>query len=820
MAVDRRVMIVDDDIDFADSLQDILETEDYFTKTASNPGDALLNAKAFDPYVALLDVRLGQANGLDLLTTLKQEYPHLLCITMTAYANVETAIRALQYGAYDYLRKPVHPEELTAILRRAFEKIELEQRSQLAVLALQESEERYRSIFENALEGIFRCKLNGEFLDVNPALVQMLGYNSRDEVLALDLERDVYSNREDYQYVLDQLQARKAIKNFEVSWKRKPGKRITVSLNSKVVSGADQGALLCEGLVQDITERKQSEGEIRRRNRELDLLNRVIAATATASDTETILDTVCHELALVFDVPQVTATLLNQEKPIVTFVADYHEKEKPDILNKSVPAENNPVVQYMRANKNPLVIENAQQDPRLAFFKDLMQERGTVSILILPLIIDERVVGSLNIGTTETRSFSDEEISLAQSVAEQVTGALIRVRLDEQHRQLEDQLRQSHKMEAIGRLAGGIAHDFNNLLTVITGYSELLLNHQMDKNDPEYKAAELIREASERASTLTRQLLAFSRQQVIQPTVLDLNAVIADLNKMLSRLVSEAIDLKTDLAPSLGYIKADSGQVEQVIMNLVINAVDAMPKGGELTLQTAKVDVDRDYANKHVGLKPGPYVVLTVLDTGEGMDAEIQSRIFEPFFTTKEKDKGTGLGLATVYGIVQQNSGYISVSSQPEQGTTFQIYFPRLDQEPVSRYQGQTSLNAQQGTETILLVEDEEIVRGLASRALRRNGYRILEAANGQEAIKVFEQYDNEPIHLLLTDVVMPGGLNGQELANLLTARQPGLKVLLMSGHVDHDIAETGLLESGVPFLQKPFSPIALSLKIRELLDN
>jgi len=819
MVDNRRVLIVDDDIDFADSLHDILEAEDYLTKIANNIGDALSSAQTFMPHVVLLDIRLGQASGLDLLIELKQRFPHLLCIIMTAYANVETAIRALQYGAYDYLRKPVYPEELTATLSRCFEKIELEQKGQHAQAALQASEERYRSIFENALEGIFRCKLEEGFIDANPALIQMLGYNTKEEVLALNLKEDVFANDKQFQYVWDLIQAGKTIKNLELLWQKKNGEHITVNLNSQVVQN-DQGKIhFCESIVQDITERKRTEEEIRHRNVELDLLNRVIAATATSSDTITILNTVCQELALAFDTPQVTATLLNEERTTAIFVADYHSDNQPTLQDESIAIENNPIIQYLVTHKTPLVAMDAQNDPCLTPIHNLLRKRKTVSLIILPLFAEQAIIGSLNMGTMEPRTFSDDEISLAQSVAEQVSGALVRNRLDEQHRQLEDQLRQSQKMEAIGRLAGGMAHDFNNLLTVITGYSELLLNRHMDKNDPQFRDVEQIHKAGERASTLTRQLLAFSRQQIIQPEVLDLNNIITDLNRMLRRLVSEDIELITDLDPSLGHIRADSGQIEQIIMNLVVNAADAMPQGGKLTIGTTNTDVDANYARRHVGLESGAYTVLTVIDTGAGMDSETLSHIFEPFFTTKEKDKGTGLGLATVYGIVQQNEGYISVTSQLGQGTIFQIYLPRLEQVTQAKAQDHFSAKSQQGTETILLVEDEEMVRELARHALNQFGYTILEAHNGQEALQMCEEL-KEPIHLLLTDMVMPGGLNGRELSERLNALHPETKVLFMSGYIDDEIAQRGILDSDVAFLQKPFSPVALSLKVREILDS
>jgi nitrogen-specific signal transduction histidine kinase len=397
-----------------------------------------------------------------------------------------------------------------------------------------------------------------------------------------------------------------------------------------------------------------------------------------------------------------------------------------------------------------------------------------------------------------------------------VSGALARAQLDQERRQLENQFRQAQKMEAIGRLAGGIAHDFNNLLTVITGYSELLLHRYLNTNDPRYKDIEQISKAAEQAAALTRQLLAFSRQQVIRPEILDLNVIIADIKEMFRRLISEDIDLIIEPGPGLGYVEVDPGQIEQIIMNLVVNACDAMSRGGKLTIKTTNIDLDENYAGRHIGLKPGSYVMLTINDTGVGMDAETQSHIFEPFFTTK--DKGTGLGLAIVYGIVQQNKGHISVSSDPGQGTTFTIYLPRIDRITKLADQGQVPTESLGGTETILLVEDEDMVRELARYTLLQNGYKILEACHGQEALEVCERYQDS-IHLLLTDIVMPGGLSGYELAKRLTALQPEIKIIYMSGYVDKDIIQHVILDPEMDFLQKPFSPTILSRKVREILD-
>jgi PAS domain S-box-containing protein len=392
-----------------------------------------------------------------------------------------------------------------------------------------------------------------------------------------------------------------------------------------------------------------------------------------------------------------------------------------------------------------------------------------------------------------------------------------RKRAEQEMRTLEDQLRQSQKMEAIGQLAGGIAHDFNNLLTVIKGYSQLALM-ELKEGDPLKPNIEEVQKAAERAAGLTRQLLAFSRRQILETRVLDLNTILYDLDKMLHRIIGEDIELVTKLADDLGTIKVDPGQIEQVVMNLAVNARDAMPSGGKLTIETANVDLDENYTRNHVAVTPGRYVMLSVSDTGVGMTPEVRGRVFEPFFTTKEKGKGTGLGLSTVYGIVKQSGGNIWVYSEPGKGTAFKIYLPRVD-EPLEEA-GEVVVQkeiAGRG-ETILVVEDEEKVRQLTVQILTKNGYTVLDASQGDEASHICKQHKG-PIHLMVMDVVMPG-MNGRELAKSLASLHPEMKVLYMSGYTDNAIVHHGILEKGLSFLQKPFTLEGLVRKVREVLDK
>jgi two-component system cell cycle sensor histidine kinase/response regulator CckA len=380
---------------------------------------------------------------------------------------------------------------------------------------------------------------------------------------------------------------------------------------------------------------------------------------------------------------------------------------------------------------------------------------------------------------------------------------------------LEDQLRQAQKMEAIGRLAGGVAHDFNNLLTAIIGYSQLLMT-RIGPDSNLRRELEEIYKAGTRAASLTSQLLAFSRKQVIQPVILDLNVIVADTGKMLRRLIGEDIELQFVLADGLDYVKADAGQMQQVVMNLAVNARDAMPTGGRLTIATANVELDEAFTRKRPAVAPGAYVVLRVSDTGCGMDDEIQSRIFEPFFTTKEAGRGTGLGLSTIHGIITQSGGHVWFDSEPGHGTTFEIYLPRIDERDAQGKTGGSTNEALQGTETILLVEDDEAVRRLACSILKVSGYTVLEAPHCEAALAMAAAHRGS-IHLLVTDVVMPR-MSGRELAEQLIELCPEIKVLYISGYRDDTIVRAGMLNSGFAFLQKPFNPDAFARKVREVL--
>jgi signal transduction histidine kinase/CheY-like chemotaxis protein len=415
----------------------------------------------------------------------------------------------------------------------------------------------------------------------------------------------------------------------------------------------------------------------------------------------------------------------------------------------------------------------------------------------------------------QAKAIYQQAVIYAQELRAEITE---RKRGEEIRVDLEQQLRHAQKLEAVGRLAGGVAHDFNNLLTIITGFASMALE-TLPPNHPAGNDIEGIQKTVQRAANLTRQLLAFARRQVTEPRVLNLNDLVFNVEKMLSRLIGEHIKLTVVLASNLAPIKADPGQLEQVLLNLVVNARDAMPQGGELTIETTNVTLDHHYARRHAEVAPGEYVLLAVSDTGIGMSEEVKAHMFEPFFTTKEVGKGTGLGLATCFGIVKQSGGHIRAYSELGEGTTFKIYLPQTGgvAQPLVKPEPLDALA--QGTETILLAEDEATVRSLAGRALRQQGYTVLEAANGLEALSLAQNQREKEIHLLVTDMVMPQ-LGGAELANQLKNARPGLKVLYMSGYTDSTIIRYGLPQAGIAFLQKPFSTQRLVRKVRDMLDT
>jgi two-component system, cell cycle sensor histidine kinase and response regulator CckA len=785
------------------------------------------------------------------------------------------------------------------------------------------AEERFRSLFENAVEGIFQTTPEGRLLSANPALARMCGYSSPEEMI--NSVRDVGESF----YVDPQLRAEFKrlmeengfVEAFEYQIRRKDGAAIWVSEHARAVRDSGFKILSYEGTMEDITEHKRAELERQ-------VTFEIIHAVNVTDKLDDLLGLIHLALNKVLYAENCFVALFEPASGMFHFpffVDQFDEAPPPQKVGRSCTA-------YVYRTGQGMLI------PQKAF--DHLAEQGEVELvgtpspswLGVPLRTPAATIGVLVVQHYEDENaYKGRDLEFLSSVGGQIAFAIERKRAEEKvresearlrvlieqlpavlwtvdkdlrftsvlgagltrlglkpnqlvgmslldyfetadqtflpvaaHRravageamtfhiewkngsyachaeplrdasgelqgaicmclditdrkQLEEQLRQAQKMEAVGRLAGGIAHDFNNLLMVIQGYADLLAD-RVPVGDPLRRNAEQIQMAAQRATSLTRQLLAFSRKQMLAPKVLNVQAVLADMEKILRRLIGEDVELETSSAPDLGLVKADRSQIEQVILNLAVNARDALPRGGRLTIETANVELDASYAHPPAVLSPGKYVMLAVTDNGCGMDAETQAHIFEPFFTTKEKGKGTGLGLATVYGIVKQSGGYVWVYSEPGRGTSFKIYLPRLeDQQPGSTRDRKPEAQAlPRGTETVLLVEDEKGVRELAREYLEMSGYTVIEAENGYTALELAAMHAGQ-IHLLMTDVVMPG-ISGRELADRVTQIRPGTKILYMSGYTDQAVVHHGILETDAVLLQKPFTAATLASKLREIL--
>ena len=602
--------------------------------------------------------------------------------------------------------------------------------------------------------------------------------------------------------------------------------RLTESIASQI-AGVVANAQLYIELRQAEEAARRSEEEARRlaqENATVAEIGRIISSTL---DIEEVYEGFANEVKKIIPFDRISVNMINADDytNIMTLVSGVSVKDRP--INQVRPLAGTATQEVWRTRSGLLVQAGEEEEiqkviekyPRLlASFQS-----GLRSMISVPLISRDEVIGVLHIRTSKPNAYVERDLRLAERVGIQIAGAIAnshlfkeRIRAEKGMADLQEQLRQSQKMEAVGRLAGGIAHDFNNFLTVMRGRSQLALMG-LKEGDPLRESFEAIDNATTKSANLVRQLLAFSRRQVMEMIVLDLNTLIKDLEKMLRRLIGEDIALLTVLADDLGKTKADPGQIQQVLMNLAVNARDAMPQGGKLTIETANVELDEAYAHNHVAVKPGPYVMLSVSDTGVGMTPEVRKQVFEPFFTTKERGKGTGLGLATVYGIVKQSGGNIWVYSEPGQGATFKIYLPRVE-EALTEEEEKEAPGLFRGVGVILVVEDAEEVRKVVLEVLRNHGYSVLEAADEKDALLICQQY-KDTIHLMVSDVVLPG-MNGPALAKQLVVLHPEMKLLYMSGYTENAIVHHGVLDKGVNYIQKPFTMEGLARKVWEILPK
>jgi two-component system cell cycle sensor histidine kinase/response regulator CckA len=576
--------------------------------------------------------------------------------------------------------------------------------------------------------------------------------------------------------------------------------------------------------VRDITARKAAEDRIRALNRLLQTISEVNQLLVRATDEESLLKDVCRILVSHGGYALAWIGRADRETMRVVPVASAGDEagylQRIEVRWDDTPEGRGPLGIAIREGR-PAIVSDVQIDPMVAPWRKLHASPGFGSIAAIPIRRGGEVTGGLIVYAAEKAFVDKEELELLEELAGNLSYALDVLdarqsarKGEAQLEQTQKQLLQAQKMEAVGRLAGGVAHDFNNLLTVIQGYGELLQASLEGDAEKRESVVEIVK-AAERASALTRQLLAFSRKQVLEPKIVHLGEIVRETGRMLERLIGEDIALSLALPEDLATVKADPGQIEQVVLNLAVNARDAMPSGGQLTVSVGSLTMATPLDGFPDQLPAGRWVLMTVEDTGSGMDAETLSHAFEPFFTTKERGKGTGLGLSTVYGIVRQSGGRVQVSSVPGRGTSFQIYLPRSDEKTTSG--PRPSAGSSLGTETVLVVEDEAAVRNLVKAVLERKGYVVLVAEDGAAALDLVDKHTGV-IHVLLTDVVMPG-MNGRDLAVRVRERRPAIKVVFMSGYTA-DVPTELVTEGGAAFLSKPFNERALTMKLREVLDT
>ncbi len=788
------------------------------------------------------------------------------------------------------------------------------------------AEEKYKRIFESAVEGFFESTPDGRFVTVNPAMARIAGYSSPGEMIrdVHDIGKQLYVDPESRNELKRRLEEQGILEGFECPMRRKDGTTIWISMNVRAVRDASGKIVSHDGTAEDVTERKRSE-LIRQ------VTTEIIRAVSVTDNLDALLRLIHASLSKVLDADNCFVALRDPASGkfhFPFFVDRYDAVPPPDELQDlyrsctsyvfrtgeaalisqtrfdqlaakgDVELVGTPCPSWLGVPlRTPaetigvLVVQNYERENvytqrdleflssvggqiALAIERKRSEERARESEARLRVLIEQlpavlwtvdknlRFTSAVGAGLTrlglkpnqivgmtlaeyfETNdhSFTPIAAHLRAIAGDPVTfpvewkkgsyachveplrdssggvqGAICMALDVTDRKQLEEQFRQAQKMEAVGRLAGGIAHDFNNLLMVIQGYADLLAD-RLPVGEPLHRNAEQIQAAAQRAGALTQQLLAFSRKQILAPKVLNVHSVVADLEKMVQRLIGEDIELETSSKPDLWLVKADRSQIEQVVMNLAVNARDAMPKGGRLMIETANVEFDASVSHSPAVVAPGKYVMLAVTDNGFGMDAKTQAHIFEPFFTTKEKGKGTGLGLATVYGVVKQSGGYVWVYSEPGHGTTFKIYLPRIEDEAstTSRDRKAKPESLPRGSEVVLLVEDEAGVRELAREYLEMSGYSVIVASDGHTAIELASMHVGS-IHLLMTDMVMPG-IGGRELAERVLTIRPEIKVLYMSGYTDQAVVHQGVLGTDAPLLQKPFTLATLTTKLREIL--
>jgi PAS domain S-box-containing protein len=794
-----KVLVVDDEEPLMDVLCEMLTANGYETSGFTSGHKALEQLKEHDFDLLLSDLMMPEIDGVSLLTAAMALDPSLVPIIMTGQGTVQTAVEAMKLGAFDYLLKPFKLNVLLPVLSRAMQMRRVKS----------ENLELRETVAMNELIQAVALTLDPDIIlhKVAHAARQQCQADEASIMLPTENPNELCVRVVHGEGARDILDERVSVDTGIAGWVAR--NRQTLTFRGKVD----------DSRFAPINPRDSIHSSV---SMPMLVGNKLVGVLNVNSTKSRSSFTVGQTKAL--------SILANVAAPALESARLYREVQETERRYRSI-FENavegmyqttpdgkviaaNPAMARILGYESPAELmasitdlgAQAYVDPRArAQFLGEIDKRGVVQGFETQMYRKDRSRIWVNVGGQAIRDENGDVVQYEGGIED----------ISERKR-LEEQLVQSQKMEAIGTLAGGIAHDFNNLLTAIIGYSQLITS-RLEEGDPMLKEIQEINRAGSRAAELTSQLLAFSRKQVLQPQVISLNRVVENISKMIGRVIGEDIELIASLDPELGHIKADPGQIEQVIMNLAVNARDAMPQGGKLIIETGDIFLDEAYARLHFKVRPGPYVMMAVSDTGCGMDAETQSQIFDPFFTTKELGKGTGLGLSTVYGIVKQSGGDIWVYSEPGRGTTFKLYLPCVGREADKPNQEFTRIKAS-GTETVLLVEDEAQVRNLAAVVLREHGYEVLEATSGNDALRISQQYKGG-IHLLLSDVVMPQ-MSGKELADRIKRTRNDIRVLYTSGYTDDAVLHHGILGAELEFIQKPFTPNALANKVREVLNG
>ena len=783
-----RILYVDSEQAHADAVRQAFESrsEGACVVVAHDLEEARARIAEAAPELVITDCLLPDGKGLDLLPT-EGDGPSFPVVVMAERGHEQAGVDARESGALDYVVKSeVALAHMPHIAERALREWGHLLARRQAEDALAQSECRFKSIVKSLPDIIYQLDREGKITFISDA-VKQYGYAPEDLIGKSMFEIVHPQDLENARYRVNERRTggRRTVA-FEIRLLTKDRESVPLEVHS---TGADESVFLlaAEGLYD--TETPRTQGFLGTQGIARDISGRRRAEEALRASEENLAITLnsIGDAVIATDVRSRITRMNPVAEELTGWTSEEAKGRGHSEVFRVIHAETREPVDspVQNALRSGVVVE-------LATDTSLLTKDGT------------------------ERRIADSAAPIRDKAGKVVGAVLVFRDVSEQYR-LEERLRQALKMESIGRLAGGVAHDFNNLLSPIIGYADMVLA-QLHREDPLYANIEVIRDAGRSAAKLTEQLLAFSRKQVLQMRVLNLTEVVAGMQRMVPRLIGEHIELVTSLAPAIGSVKADRSQIQQIVLNLAANARDAMLNGGSLTITTEDVVLDDAFARAHEGARPGLYVLLAISDTGQGMDARTLSHIFEPFFTTKERGKGTGLGLATVYGIVKQHEGYIWVESQPGKGTTFQIYLPRLEEEPKRGEVDAAASETAGGNETIMVVEDDKLVRKLACDILESNGYNVIEAQSPHEAKQIAERHQGR-IHLLLSDVIMPQ-LSGKQLHEMLAPSRPDMKVLYMSGYPDDLIAHHGVLHSGIHFLQKPFSYDSLSRKIRETLDS